>query len=79
MRDFHLANQIVKLIENCCQKHRLRRVKKIDLELGDVWEYRESANAKILANNIQLLMPDTEVNIRTIKGDYWQLTNIEGD
>lgn len=77
MHDFHLANEIVRIVKQYAQKNNLAKINKIVLELGNIIEHGESISAENLKYNINLLMP-CEVEIKKTKGDKWKLISIEG-
>lgn len=78
MHDFHLANQIVKIVREYAQKNGLAKITKIVIELGKMSEHGETIEPKNLKYNINLLMP-CEVKIKTIEGDLWKLVSVEGN
>lgn len=78
MHDFHLANQIVKLAQDYAAKHNLKKIKKISIELGSIVEHGEVIKPENLKYNINLLLPEVDVEIKSIKGDKWKLISIEG-
>lgn len=74
MHDLHLANQIVKL----AQEHaKGEKIKSIFIELGDILEHGENIAPENLKYNINLLLPDIEVKIKKINGDFWNLKEVE--
>lgn len=77
MHDFHLANEIVKIVQSCAKKNNLKNIKKISLELGDIMEHGDNIKPENLKYNINLLLP-CEVKVKKIKGNFWKLINIEG-
>lgn len=77
MHDFHLANEIVKIVKIQAQAKKLSLVSKIVIELGDIIEHGESISAENLKYNINLLMP-CKVLVKKIKGDMWRLVSIDG-
>lgn len=78
MHDFHLANQIVKMVKDHAQKNGLAKIKKIVVELGNITEHGENISPENLIFNINLLLPCT-VEIKKMPGDKWRLVSIEGD
>lgn len=74
MHDLHLANQIVKLTKEHAKG---KKIIKIGIELGDIFEHGENIAPENLKYNINLLLPDTDVEINKIKGNIWKLTEIE--
>jgi Zn finger protein HypA/HybF involved in hydrogenase expression len=84
MHDLHVANKIVKLALEYGQKNNLKKIIKIVIELGTVVEHGEEINPDNLKFNINLLTKNTiaenaEVIIGKIKGESWNLKEIEGD
>lgn len=84
MHDLHVANKIAKLILEYGQKNNLKKITKIVAELGTVVEHGEEVNPDNLKFNINLLTKNTiadnaEIEIGKIKGESWNLKEIEGD
>jgi Zn finger protein HypA/HybF involved in hydrogenase expression len=79
MHDFHLANEIVKLVQKEARQNGLSKIKKINLELGQLIEHGESISPANLKYNINLLMPGVSVRVRPIPGKNWKLIDIEGE
>ena len=77
MHDFHLANQIVRIVQEYARKNHLKKIKKISIELGEIIEHGENIKPENLRYNIRLLMP-TRVEIKKVRGDSWKLISIEG-
>ena len=73
MHDLHLANQIVELAR---QRARGKKIKSIAIELGDILEHGENITPENLRYNINLLLPDANVQIDKIEGDSWRLKEI---
>ena len=78
MHDFHLANEIVKIAKEEAQKNGLLKIKKITIELGNIVEHGESISPENLEYNINLLML-CQVQIKSVRGNFWKLVNIEGE
>lgn len=77
MHDFYLAKEIIELAKQEAEEKGLAKIKKINIELGEIVEHGESINPENLKYNINLLIP-CEVEIKRIKGDRWRLVSIEG-
>lgn len=78
MHDFHLANEIVKIVQSYAEKNNLKNIKKISLELGNIVEHGDNIKPENLKYNINLLLP-CEVKIKKTKSNFWKLINIEGE
>ena len=83
MHDFHEADRILKLVLEYAAKNKLKKVKRIVIELGGVWEHGEEISPENLKYNIKLLSKNTpaegaETIINRIKGNAWVLKEIEG-
>lgn len=84
MHDLHVANKIIKLALQYGRKNNLKKITKIVVELGTVVEHGEEINPDNLRFNINLLTKNTiaedaEIVIGKIKGESWNLKEIEGD
>ncbi len=79
MHDFHLADQIVKLVKEHAAKSGLSNITKIVIELGSIIEHGEQISPENLEFNIKLMMPVQQVEIAPIPGDAWKLVSIEGE
>lgn len=79
MHDFHLADQIVKIVKEYAAKNNLAKISNIVLELGDIIEHEEGITPENLEYNIKLLMPVEKVEIKKVKGDSWKLVSIDGN
>lgn len=77
MHDFHLANEIVKIVQEHARQKGLLKINKIMIELGSIIEHGESISKENLRYNINLLLP-CKVEIKEIKGDKWRLVSIDG-
>ncbi|MBI4812046.1 hypothetical protein HY798_01150 [Candidatus Falkowbacteria bacterium] len=74
MHDLYLANQIVKL----AKEHAMgEKIKKIAIELGDIFEHGENVTSKNLKYNINLILPRVTIKIKRVKSDQWRLKEIE--
>ncbi len=78
MHDFHLADQIVKIVKEYARQNNLSKITKIVIELGDIIEHGEGIAPANLEYNIKLLMPVEKIKIKKIKGDSWKLVSIDG-
>ncbi len=76
MHDFHLAEQIVKIAKEYAEKNNLKEIKKISLELGSILEHGENIQPENLKYNINLILPNTDIDIKKIKGNIWKLCTI---
>ncbi|OGF20428.1 hypothetical protein A2Y83_04735 [Candidatus Falkowbacteria bacterium RBG_13_39_14] len=80
MHDIHLANQIVNLVKEHCEKEGIKIVKKIRIALGSGCEHGEIISADNLEFIIKLLLGDNvDVEIEKIAGDKRELVEIEGN
>ena len=84
MHDFHIADQITKLVVEYANKNNLTKVTKIVVELGKVEEHKQIILPENLEFNIKLLLKNTlakeaVVDIILKEGDSWTLKEIEGD
>ena len=84
MHDLHEANKIAKLVAEHAKKNDIKKVSKILVELGKVVEHNEEINPENLRFNIKMLCEDiladnAEVVVNTVKGDGWNLKEIEGE
>jgi len=82
MHDFHLADQILKIVLEYAEKNSFKSVKKIELELGSILEHGEIISPENLIFNFNLLSKNTiaedaELDIKKIAGDNWKLVSIE--
>ncbi|MBU2036976.1 hypothetical protein KJ866_02115 [Patescibacteria group bacterium] len=78
MHDFHLADQIVKLVKDYARQNHLSQITEIVIELGEIIEHGEGIRPDNLKYNIKLLMPVKKIKIKKIKGDSWRLVSIDG-
>lgn len=84
MHDFHLADQIYRIIMDYAAKNHLRRVKRAVIELGSVVEHGEEILPDNLKFNMALLAQKSvadglTVEIVKVQGDHWALKEIEGE
>lgn len=84
MHDLHIANKITNLAIEYGQKNNLKKITKINIELGTIVEHGEEINPDNLKFNINLLTKNTiaegaEVFIGKIKGESWNLKEIDGE
>lgn len=82
MHDWYLANEILKTVLEYAEKNGLRKIKKIEFELGSILEHGEVISPENLIYNFNLLSKNTiaqtaELNIKKIAGDSWKLVSIE--
>lgn len=78
MHEFYLAQKIVRAVKNLAQKHNLKRVKEITLQLGQISEQGEKIQPANLIYNINLMMP-MKVKIKRIKGKKLKIVNLSGE
>ena len=84
MHDFHLADQILKIVLEHAEKNNFEQIKKIELELGSILEHGEYISPENLIFNFKLLAKNTsaenaELNIKKVAGDSWKLVYIDGE
>ncbi|MBD3282380.1 MAG: hypothetical protein GF387_02110 [Candidatus Portnoybacteria bacterium] len=82
MHDWHLAEQVLKTVLDYAKENNLKKISKIDLELGSITEHGEEIMPENLKHNIKALsqktiLKDAEINIKRTKGDIWKLVSIE--
>lgn len=82
MHDWHLANEIVKIVLDYAEKNGFKNITKIQIELGNILEHGEYISSENLIHNFKLLAEKTiarnaKIKIRKIKGDDWKLVSIE--
>ena len=82
MHDWHLADQILKTVLEHADKNGLKKIKKVEIELGDVIEHGETILPENLIHNFKLLAEktfakDVKLSVKKIKGDNWKLISIE--
>ncbi len=53
------------------------KIKKIAIELGDIFEHGENVTSKNLKYNINLILPRVTIKIKRVKSDQWRLKEIE--
>lgn len=83
MHDFHLADQILKIVLEYAQKNDLKNIKKIELELGSILEHDEIIPPENLIFNFKLLSKNTiaetaELNIKKIARPQRQQADLLG-
>lgn len=83
MHDLHEANKIIKLVLKKAKENNLRKVTKIDLELGVMIEHGQTIKPENLRFNLELLGKNTpaegaKIIIKETRGDHWELKEIEG-
>jgi Zn finger protein HypA/HybF involved in hydrogenase expression len=84
MHDFHLADQIFKVIIDSAEKNNLKKVSKAIIELGSIVEHGEEILPENLKFNIKMLAEGTVANgiiveINRVEGGNWILKDIEGE
>lgn len=84
MHDWYLANEILKTVLEYAEKNGLKRVSKIEIELGSLIEHGEEILPENLIYNFKLLSKNTiaesaKLKVRKIKGENWKLVAIDGD
>ncbi|MFC1612531.1 hydrogenase/urease maturation nickel metallochaperone HypA [Patescibacteria group bacterium] len=55
MHDLHLADKIIKQILEFAREHKLSKVKKVWIEIGDILEHGEMISPENLKFNLKLL------------------------
>lgn len=83
MHDFHLANQILKIVLEYAKKYKLKEINLIKIELGEMIEHGEKILPENLKYNFQLLAKETpaqkaKLEIKLIKKRIWRIKEIEG-
>jgi len=90
VHDWHLADEILKIVLNYANKNNFKSVKKINLELGSIVEHGEEISPENLIHNIKLLGEKTiirnaDIRVKKItclpagkKENTWKLVDIEG-
>jgi len=83
MHDWHLANEIKKIVLDYANKNNLKNVRKIELELGSIIEHNEEISSENLIHNLNLMFEKTiaencKIFIKKINRDEWKLISIEG-
>lgn len=84
MHDLHVADRILKVALEYAAKNKLKKITVISVELGTVVEHGEEINPDNLKFNLQLLAKNTpaqgaQIKIGKIKGESWNLKEIEGE
>lgn len=84
MHDLHVSDKILKLALQYAKKNHLKKITVISVELGTVVEHGEEINPDNLKFNMNLLTKDTmaenaKIKIGKIKGESWNLKEIEGE
>lgn len=84
MHDLHEANKIAKLIHEHADKNDIKKVSKVLIELGKVIEHGEEINPDNLKFNVKMLCrdilsDDSQVTVKIVDSDSWNLKEIEGE
>jgi len=84
MHDWHLANEILKTVLEYAQKNGFKKVSRVEIELGSLVEHGEEILPENLIYNFKLLSKNTiaqdaELEIKKVKGENWELIEINGD
>lgn len=84
MHDLHEANKIMKLVLEKAHENKLKKVKKVVIELGQVIEHGQTIKPENLKFNLGLLAENTiidgaEIVVNESCDDYWKLVEIEGE
>lgn len=84
MHDLHAADLILKIVLEKAGENKLKKVKKIIIELGSVIEHGAEINPENLRFNLNLLSANTiaagaEIIIINASTNSWKLVEIEGD
>ena len=89
MHDFHLAQQILKIVLEYAEKNGFKKISKIEIELGSFLEHGENILPENLVYNFKLLSKETfaenaGLEIKKItclpagrQENYWKLVSIE--
>jgi Zn finger protein HypA/HybF involved in hydrogenase expression len=83
MHDIHEANRIAQIILEYVNKHQLRKLTNIEIELGSVIEHGQDILPENLEFNLKMILKDlvtesTKINITKVKSGSWKLVSIEG-
>lgn len=83
MHDWHLSNEILKIVLDYASKNNLKNISKVEIELGSIVEHGEEILPENLVHNFKVLAEktiakDVDIKIKKIKGDKWKLVSIEG-
>lgn len=83
MHDLHAAQKILKQVLAYAQKNELKKVTKVRIELGQIWEHGEILSPANLKFNFSLLAKNTpaqkaQLEIKKIPGENVNLREIEG-
>ena len=83
MHDLHEANRIAAIILEHLKKHGLKKLEKIEIELGSIIEHEQEINPENLDFNLRMILKDavdksTKIKIKKVKGNLWKLVSIEG-
>ena len=84
MHDLHEADKILKIILEYSAKNKFKKVTKVVIDLGGIFEHGAELSPENLEFNIKMLAKDTlaeglEVKINKIKSDSWILKEIQGE
>lgn len=84
MHDLHEANKILKLVLEKAKEAKLKEVKKVVIELGQIIEHGETISAENLKFNLKLLFKgsmaqEALIIVNSAKNNYWKLVEIEGN
>ena len=82
MHDLHEANRIAQIILERVNKHQLKKLTSIDIELGQVIEHGQDILPENLEFNLRMILKNlvnskTKINIKKVKGSLWKLVSIE--
>lgn len=82
IHDLHLADKILKLVLKEAEKNNAKRIKSIQIQLGEISEHGQTITPENLKFNFSLLAKNTiaekaELKINKTKGEKWQLTQMD--
>jgi len=84
MHDFYLAKELLEKVLKVANKNKLKRIKRVSVELGTMEEHGEDISASNLKFNFKMLAKDTPASqakleiIKIKKPNFWGLKEIEG-
>ena len=84
MHDIHEANRIAQVITEHLKKHKLSKLKSVDIELGIVIEHGQDISPENLDFNLRMILKEfvdnqTKINIKKVNGKSWKLISIEAE
>ncbi len=84
MHDFHLADQILKVILEQAAANNFKKITRVKLELGSIVEHGQEVMPENLRFNLSMLAEETpaaglEVEVKKVSGNNWILKEISGE